>query len=114
MSKVRVTLEDGKDKQVLILNKTTIDEAIDTLASEPDEIEIIETFLMRNKLELSALITDSSWINEIRFDANTDLIKFVSEDGAIIPFDSSLEKFIEDLNEPSYGQLHWKYKRGER
>ncbi len=122
MNKLKVTLEDGKSRQVLVLsgpNALSLEQAMDALLGEGDEpaldeASIVKQFLTRTGTQLSKETPDSSWVERIAFDAENEEITFFAEDGAAMTYTTTFEKFLGDLKASSAGKQQWLYRRGLR
>lgn len=118
-NQINVEISDTNQTQTIsLVGDVTIREVASRILSlavtEPTEAEVVTNFLKRTGLSLIIETPDSSWVEAVRFDADRETITFLAEDGAEIPYSTSFEDFLEDLEAPSFGRLQWKYKRGQR
>jgi hypothetical protein len=121
MSKLKITLEDGKDRHVLVLSGTntpTIFQAIDTLLDEPnetqDETTVIKSFLNRTGASVSIETPESSHIAHILFNEVSQELTFEFDNGSLVSYPAAFSDFLEAVDAPSAGRLEWAYRRGQK
>lgn len=117
-NQINVQVTDGKQTQTIaLIGDVTAQDVIQkllALAVEPNEAEVVKSFLERTGATISIETPASSHISRIQFNQVSEEIGFEFDNGSLTTYRADFSDFVDALDAPSAGKLEWAYRRGQK